>query len=61
MDWLLVVILASTSSMDKAVIPISVPVATEQICNAARTKLADIYKKSQSANFMFLSECIQVR
>ena len=61
MDWLLFVILASTSSADKAVIPITVPVATEQLCNAARSKLADTYKKSQAANFAFISECIQVR
>ena len=61
MDWLLIVVLASTSSADKFVSPITVPVATEQLCNAARAKLLDTYKRSQAANFMFISECLQVR
>jgi hypothetical protein len=61
MDWMLVFIIASLTMTDKVVSPITVPMATEALCNEAKTKLTEAYKQTHSANFMVLGECLKVR
>ena len=39
----------------------AVPMASQQLCTAARDKLAEAYKKVQSPNFAFIGECLQAR
>lgn len=62
MDWILFVVIASTALSDnKAVHTSAVPMASQQLCTAARDKLAEAYKKVQSPNFAFVGECLQAR
>jgi hypothetical protein len=37
------------------------PMATAQLCNAAKSKLTEAYKATQSPNFPFAGECLQAR
>jgi hypothetical protein len=62
MDWILFVVIASMSMSDnKAINSATVPMATLQLCNAAKAKLTEAYKTTQSPNFMFIGECLQAR
>jgi hypothetical protein len=35
--------------------------ATEQLCNAAKAKLTQAYQKTQSVNYVLVTECLQAR
>jgi len=48
MNWVLFVVFATSTASDKAINATPVPMATEQLCNAARTKLVETYKRSQA-------------
>ena len=61
MDWVLFVVIVSTSITDKAINSSSVPMATQQLCNAAKAQLIQVYKETQSPNYTFYAECLQVR
>jgi hypothetical protein len=62
MDWVLFVAIASMSPTDnKAVTTTTVPMASVQLCNAAKAKLSEAYKTTQSPNFLFVGECLQAR
>ena len=61
MDWILFVAIASLSPTDKAVTTTTVPMASVQLCNAAKAKLSEAYKATQSPNFLFVGECLQAR
>jgi hypothetical protein len=62
MDWILFVLIASTTLSDnKAVDTSAMPMANQQLCIAARDKLAEAYKRVQSPNFAFIGECLQAR
>jgi hypothetical protein len=39
MDWVLFVVIVSTSMTDKAINSSNVPMATQQLCNAAKAQL----------------------
>jgi hypothetical protein len=41
MNWVLFVVLASTTLSDRVLNSTTVPMATEQLCNAAKTKLTE--------------------
>jgi hypothetical protein len=60
MNWVLFVVLATMSS-DKVINSTAVPMATEQLCNAAKTKLIQAYKQRESPNFVIVVECLQAR
>ncbi len=52
MDWVLFVVVASTAMSDnKAVHTSAVPMATQQLCTAAKDKLAEAYKRSAKPQF----------
>jgi hypothetical protein len=55
------VVLATSTVSDKAINATPVPMATEQLCNAARTKLVETYKRSNTPNFIMVVECLQAR
>jgi hypothetical protein len=61
MDWVLFVVIVSTSMTDKAINSSNVPMATQQLCNAAKAQLIQAYKETQSPNFMLYAECLQAR
>lgn len=61
MDWMLVFIIASLTTTDKVVTPITVPMATEQLCNEGKARLTEAYMKTQSPNFLVVGECLKVR
>ena len=46
MNWMLFVLLVTTSSSDKAVATATtMPMATNELCNAARAKLKEVHKE----------------
>ena len=59
MNWVLFVILASISGSEEAINSTTVPMATEQLCNAAKAKLTQAYQKTQSPNYVLVIECLQ--
>jgi hypothetical protein len=61
MGWVLIFILASVTETDKVVSPITVPMATEKLCEEAKTKLTEAYKRTESPNFLIVGECLKVR
>jgi hypothetical protein len=61
MSWVLFVILASTSGAEKAINSTAVPMATEQLCNAAKEKLIQAYQKTQTPNYALVTECLKTR
>jgi hypothetical protein len=61
MNWMFIFIIASSTTTDKVVTPITVPMATERLCEAAKTKMMALYQKTQSTNFLAVAECLQVR
>src|SRR5262245_27323274 len=60
MKGVLFVVLATTSGSEKA-IKTAVPMATEQLCNAAKEKLTQAYRKTQTPNYLLVTECLQAR
>jgi hypothetical protein len=62
MEWVLFLVIASMTVSDaKAISTTTVPMATLELCNAAKAKLIDTYKLTQSPNFLFVGECLRVR
>ena len=61
MNWVLFVILASISGSEKAINSTTVPMATEQLCNAAKAKLTQAYQKTQTPNWVLVTECLQAQ
>ena len=61
MDWVLFVVLASASGSEKAINSTAVPMATEQLCNAAKEKLTQTYRNTQTPNYVLVTECLQAR
>lgn len=61
MDWVLFVILASISGSEKNINSATVPMATEQLCNAAKEKLTEAYQKTQTPNYGLVAECLRAR
>jgi hypothetical protein len=60
MDWVLFVVIVSTST-GTAINSSNVPMATQQLCNAAKAQLIQAYKETQSPNFLLYAECLQAR
>ncbi|HYQ19590.1 MAG TPA: hypothetical protein VEQ64_03430 [Xanthobacteraceae bacterium] len=61
MNWVLFVVLATSTSTDKAINATPVPVATEQLCNEAKNKLMESYRRSNTPNFLIVIECLKAR
>ena len=51
MNWVLYVVLASSTASDKAINATPVPMATEQLCNDAKNKLFESYRRSNTPTF----------
>jgi hypothetical protein len=61
MKWVLFVILASISGSERTINSTAVPMATEQLCNAAKEKLTQAYRNTQTANYALVAECLQAQ
>jgi hypothetical protein len=61
MDWVLFIVIVSTSTTDKAINSSHVPIATQQLCNAAKAQLIEAYKETRSPNFILYAECLKAR
>ena len=61
MDWMLFIVIASTPPSDKVINSTTVPMATEELCNAAKAKLIQAHKQKQSPNFLMIGECLRAR
>jgi hypothetical protein len=61
MNWVLYVVLASSTASDKAINATPVPMATEQLCNDAKNKLLESYRRSNTPNFLLVIECLRAR
>jgi hypothetical protein len=61
MNWVLFVVLATSTATDKAINATPVPVATEQLCNEAKNKLMESYRRSNTPNFVIVIECLRTR
>jgi hypothetical protein len=59
MNWVLYVVLASSTASDKAINATPVPMATEQLCNDAKNKLLESYRRSNTPNFLMVIECLR--
>jgi hypothetical protein len=57
MDWVLFVVIVSTSMTDKATNSSSVPMAAQQLCNAGKAQLIQAYEETKSPNFNLYAEC----
>lgn len=57
MGWVLVFLIGSTTVAS----PIVIPMATEQLCVAAKTKLLEANKQHGTINFAAYSECLRVK
>jgi hypothetical protein len=55
------VVLASSTASDKAINATPVPMATEQLCNDAKNKLFESYRRSNTPNFLMVIECLRAR
>ena len=60
-DCVLFVVIVSTSMTDKAINSSNMPMATQQLCNAAKAQLIQVYKESKSPNFDLYAECLRAR
>ena len=60
MNWVLFVVLATSTSTDKAINATPVPMATEQLCNEAKNKLMESWR-SNTPNFLIVIECLKAR
>ena len=61
MNWVLYVVLASSTASDKAINATPVPMATEQLCNEAKNKLLESYRRSNTPNWIMVIECLRAR
>jgi hypothetical protein len=61
MNWVLYVVLASSTASDKAINATPVPMATEQLCNEAKNKLLESYRRSNTPNWIMVVECLRAR
>ena len=61
MNWVLFVVLATSMSTDKAINATPVPMATEQLCNEAKNKLFESYRRTNTPNFLMVIECLKAR
>jgi hypothetical protein len=61
MNWVLYVVLASSTASDKAISATPVPMATEQLCNDAKNKLLESYRRTNTPNFLIVIECLRAR
>ena len=61
MNWVLFVVLASSTSSDKVINARPVPMATEQLCNEAKNKLMESYRRSNTPNYMIVIECLRAK
>jgi hypothetical protein len=61
MDWVLFIVIVSTSTTDKAINSSHVPIATQQLCNAAKAQMIEAYKEARSPNFILYAECLKAR
>lgn len=61
MNWVLFVVLATSMSTDKAINATPVPMATEQLCNDAKNKLMESYRRSNTPNYMIVIECLRAK
>jgi hypothetical protein len=61
MNWVLFVVLASSTASDKAINATAVPMATEQLCNEAKNKLMESYRRTNTPNFLIVIECLRAR
>ena len=61
MNWVLYVVLASSTASDKAINATPVPMATEQLCKEAKNKLFESYRRSNTPNWIMVIECLRAR
>jgi len=57
MNWVLFVVLATSTGSDKAINATPVPMATEQLCN----ELFESYRRTNTPNFVIVIECLKAR
>jgi hypothetical protein len=61
MNWMLIVIIVSVASGDRALSTMTIPTESEKLCSEARDKLKKSYQETNAANWALVSECVQVR
>ncbi len=61
MNWVLFVVLATSTGSDKAINATPVPMATEQLCNEAKNKLFESYRRTNTPNFVIVIECLKAQ
>ena len=59
MPWVLVFFVASLSGADVA--PVTIPMASQKLCEDALEKLKSMYQQTQSTHYAVTGECLQVK
>lgn len=60
MRWVLVFIIVGIASGDRAVDVTTIPMETEKLCIEGRDKLQKGYQETNAANWVLVSQCLQV-
>ena len=59
MNWVLFFLIATVTPSDHFANSMTVPMATEQLCNAAKTQLKGVYDKFESPYYAIVIECLK--
>ena len=60
MNWVLVFIIVSIATGDRAVNVTTIPMETEKLCTEGKDKLQKGYQETNAANWVLVSQCLQV-
>ena len=60
MNWVLVFTIVSIASGDRAVNVTTIPMETETLCTEGSDKLQKSYQETNAANWVLVSQCLQV-
>jgi hypothetical protein len=61
MDWVLFVVLSTSPPLEKVINVTTVPMATEQLCIAAKSELMKAYQTTHLANPIAVTACLRAR
>jgi hypothetical protein len=59
MPWVLVFFVASLTGADVA--PVTIPMASEKLCNESLDKLNHLYQQTESTHYAIAGQCLHVK
>jgi hypothetical protein len=61
MNWILVLVIVGVASSERTVNVTTIPMQSERLCIEGSDKLKKAYQMTDAANWMLVSQCLQVR